>query len=62
MTLETELERAYAEIRKQVAGSGVVFDREVCERAAQDQPFRHCYNTHCVSGPYHAGECNLRMP
>lgn len=28
-----ELLRAYAEIRKQVFGSGVVFDREVVERA-----------------------------
>lgn len=28
-----ELSRAYAEIRKQVTGSGVVFDREICDHA-----------------------------
>lgn len=31
--LEQELQRAYAEIRKQVASSGAVFDRDVCRRA-----------------------------
>lgn len=31
--LSQELTLAYAEVRKQVAGSHVVFDRALCERA-----------------------------
>ncbi len=36
--LREELDRSYAEIRKQVFGSRVVFDREIVERAQEQDP------------------------